>query len=320
MNVLIDAVNILCQTTPDELARVHGIERLKTHLTQTSNPKSSNPKPIDNNSLSTKRLKELEDFCAANKADTVIGELRDHDYRLIDIRVADGKTRTVDLRCDIRRVMGERSLAEDYIHTHPDRLLDASKSANMRGKKRGADSIVTYATAKYPLQDINVVRDAIRNGLRALTIEKMKLIPSDNCTGFIGLIAITHRSFCKMKIDKLVEALEALPDVLEVAARISPLMLGAYEMYKGQASDYQASKRRRLCSSNDCRFVIRLFAHSLMSQAVTSLDGHSSAVITQARIPLAHQHSHATSSGIVRNQGKTCFCSTLVLTADSTFV
>jgi hypothetical protein len=305
MNRLTNAVNILCQTSPDELARVEGIERLKSHLTQASNPKSSKPKPIENIGLSTRRLKELEDFCAVNKADTVIGELPNHDYRLIDIRVADGNTRTVDLRCDIRRVMAERSLAEDYIHAHPNRLLDASQSANMRGKRRGTDSIVTYATAKFPLQDVNVVRDAIRNGLRALAIEKMNLISSDNCAGFIGFIAITHRSFCRMKIEKLVAALKVLPDALKVATRISPLMLDAYKVYKGQAPHYQASKRRRLCSSNECRFATMLFAYSLMSQAATSSDGHTGVVTTQARILLEHQASHATSGGIVRHQGKT---------------
>ena len=235
----------------------------------------------------------------------MIRELPNHDYRLIDIRVADGNTRTVDLRCDIRRVMAERSLAEDYIHAHPNRLLDASQSANMRGKKRGTDSIVTYATAKFPLQDVNVVRDAIRNGLRALAIEKMNLISSDNCAGFIGFIAITHRSFCRMKIEKLVAALKVLPDALKVATRISPLMLDAYKVYKGQAPDYQASKRRRLCSSNECRFATMLFVYSLMSQAAISSDGHTGVVTTQARILLEHQASHATSGGIVRHQGKT---------------
>jgi hypothetical protein len=256
MNALTNAVNFLCLRTPDELARVEGIERLISLLHQ-----ASKPKLLGTIGLSTKRLQELEDFCVANMADTVIGELPNHDYRLIDIRVADGKTRTVDLRCDIRRVMGERSLAEDYIHAHPGRLLDIYQSANMRGKKRGADSIVTYATGKFPLQDVNVVRDAIRNGIRALAIEKMNLIPSENGAGFIGFIAITHRSFCRMRMEELVEALKALPDALKIADRISPLMLEAYKMYKRQASDYQAPKRRRLCSSKNCRFAIMPFTY-----------------------------------------------------------
>jgi hypothetical protein len=258
MDKLTEAVKILRETPPEALIKTKGIGQLFSLLQRVC--KSSTTLAI-----ATKRLQDLRDFCDTNEPDAVVGKLPDHDYRIVDVRFVDGKSRPDDLRRNIRRVMGERSLAEDYIRVYPGRIDDARESGKMRGKKRNTDSITTYATANFPAEDNATVVSAIRNGLKGLAIEEidiqpedeeMEILPVEKRAGFMGLVAISHRSFCRMTLQDLVEELGSLPEVLKLVFDISPLMLAAYKVYKSQAPVYQASKRQRLCGVRDRKFPI----------------------------------------------------------------
>jgi hypothetical protein len=258
MDKLTEAVKVLRETPPEDLANAKDIEKLFSLLKRVC--KSSTTVTI-----ATKRLQELRDFCDTNEPDAVVGKLPDYDYRIIDVRLVDGKSRSDDLRRIIRRAMGERSLAEDYLCVYPGRLDDACESGRMRGKKRNSDSIMTYATTNFPQEETAIVVTAIRNGLKALALEEidiqpeneeMDMLPAEKRAGFMGLVAISHRSFCRMTLEKLAEDIGSLPEVLKLVFDISPLMLAAYKVYKRQAPDHQASKRQRLCGVGDCRFPI----------------------------------------------------------------
>jgi hypothetical protein len=261
MDALTAAVKILCKTPPKELVKAEGIEQLFSLLKRVY--KSSTTPAIP-----TKRFQELRDFCNTNGPDALVGERPDYDYRIIDIQFADSKNKPDDLRRSIRRVMGERSLAEDYIRVHPHRLRDACKSVNMRGKRK-SQSITAYATENFPSADTTIVTQAITNGLKALAIEEMDIqpdtqpeeeemdpLPVEERAGFMGLVAIVHRGFCRTILESFVEELRSLPEALRLVSDISPLMLAAYKIYKRQAPNYQASKRQRLCGVRDCRFPI----------------------------------------------------------------
>jgi hypothetical protein len=120
------------------------------------------------------------------------------------------------------------TLAEDYIRAYPSRLANASQSGILRGKKRNSDSIMMYATANFPLENTTIVQSAIRNGLKSLAIEEMNILPMEERACFICLVAIAHRSICRMSLEDLVEALKSLPEALKLVSNISPLMLTAY--------------------------------------------------------------------------------------------
>jgi hypothetical protein len=257
MDALTAAVKILCKTPPKELVKAEGIEQLFSLLKRVY--KSSTTPAIP-----TKRFQELRDFCNTNGPDALVGERPAYDYRIIDIQIADSKNKPDDLRRSIRRVMGERSLAEDYIRVHPRRLHDACKSVNMRGKRK-SQSITAYATENFPSADTAIVTQAITNGLKALAIEEMDIqpeeeemdpLPVEKQAGFMGLVAIVHRGFCRTILESFVEELRSLPEALRLVSDISSLMLAAYEIYKKQAPNCQASKRQRLCGVGDCRFPI----------------------------------------------------------------
>lgn len=94
--------------------------------------------------------------------------------------------------------MGERSLAYDYIRTYSSRLSDGYKSTNHRGKRINSGSITTYATSNFSPDDVDIVRSTIRNGLKVLVLEESNLLPVEKRAGFMGFIAIAHRSFCRM--------------------------------------------------------------------------------------------------------------------------
>jgi hypothetical protein len=257
MDALTAAVKILCKTPPEELVKAEGIEQLFSLLKRVY--KSSTTPTIP-----TKRFQELRDFCNTNGPDALVGERPAYDYRIIDIQIADSKNKPDDLRRSIRRVMGERSLAEDYIRVHPRRLHDACKSVNMRGKRK-SQSITAYATENFPSVNTAIVTQAITNGLKALAIEGMDIqpeeeemdsLPVEKRAGFMGLVAIVHRGFCRTILESFVEELRSLPEALRLVSDISSSMLAAYEIYKGQAPNYQTSKRQRLCGVRDCRFPI----------------------------------------------------------------
>jgi hypothetical protein len=257
MDALTQAVNILCKTPPEELVKAKGIEELFSLLKRVCKSSTTHAIP-------TKRFQELRDFCDTNGPDTLVGERPNYDYRIIDVQFVDSKSKPYDLRRNIRRVMGERSLAEDYIRVYPRRLHDACKSVNMRGKRK-SQSITAYATDNFPSADTTIVAEAIRNGLKALAIEEidiqsedeqMDIPPIEKRAGFMGLVAIVHRAFCRTILESFVEELRSLPEALRLVSDISPLMLAAYEVYKRQGPDQQASKRQRLCSMRDCRFLI----------------------------------------------------------------
>jgi hypothetical protein len=257
MDKITEAINVLCQAPREVLVKTEGAKTLFTVLKGIYQSSTTL-------SISTERFQELRDFCKTNGPDEVVGEVLEHDYRLVDVRFADGqgKGKKEDLRRSLRRVMAERSLAEEFKRLYPQRLENVCKSRKLRGEKRNTDSLTTYATANFHPDDKDIVIQATRNGLKALAIEEMDVLPENqrhHRAGFMGLVAISHRQVSRRKFENVVEELKTLSEVPKLVCETSLLMSEAYEVYKEQAPDRQApdrraSKRQRLCGVRDCRF------------------------------------------------------------------
>jgi hypothetical protein len=239
---LVTAVRTLCNASDEELSQLSNINLLRSKL-----------KPIRKQATNTttlagrlnERLDELTKFCEGQTAEGIVGENFDRDYRIVDIRLVEGRSRPKNLQAEIRRVMAERSLACDYDSLHPARLTNVESNGDLRGA-RNSDTFRSFAS-KYFARDVqDIVCSAIRSGVKLLALEREWQSSTGNSICLIGLFAIAYRHFTKTKLADIQEQLnsDALSEAIQVASDTSSVMFNAFEVYRNRGSGARASKRR----------------------------------------------------------------------------
>lgn len=203
---------------------------------------SPNIKPLTEELLAKSEV--LEKFFSTG-VENAVGELpsKVDDYRLIDIRLVDGRAAKKTNEAILRRALGERSLAQAFTRDNPhhlDTILDKKDFKPSRNYAHG--SIRSFARKHFPEDDQQAVRVAISNGLRFLAIEKE--LPS---SGISGILAFVHSHVTKMEFKDILHILrsESLLELREFANTIP--ISQAQEYYDNQKPD---SKRRRLVATS----------------------------------------------------------------------
>lgn len=252
-----EAVSALCQLSRDELYEIQGIEKLRMLLKNNACESSKFTETV------LQRLQELQGFCEARDAPAVVGAKPTLDSRLIDVRFVDGRSRTQGLQANIRRVMGERSLAIDYVAANPERLTNAARDKDIRGK-RNSGTIPSYVTQRFPSEVQDIASKAIRNGLKLLVLEDAGLLPTDNQHGLIGLVALAHRQFERLKVQELSKELQTavLAEALQLVTNLAPLFSKAFDVYTAQTEEPQTPRERMSESPEDREFYRQLISRS----------------------------------------------------------